>query len=496
MRIVELIIDEDAELYGIDAISLVDRPAIELDFIALKEARVDFAGADTDKRILIGPALVPDKPIYRKNGEDEFYVYFSKKTVRKAAELYLKHGNQTNHTLEHEHNINGLTVVESWMVEDKEKDKSRVYGLDVPVGTWMVAVKVDNEAIWQEWVKEGKVKGFSIEGYFVDKMKKNAEDEMLSELAKAIVKRDGRTKSGTRVVMESFSDYPEAVSNNAKRGIELNEKHGNKCATQTGKVRAQQLANGEPVSLETVKRMASYLARAEEYYDPSDTSACGTISYLLWGGKAAKRWAESKLKEQLFAAIQEIFEDDTLVIDDRLAYATKEAAIKAAQDIGCDGFHTHEVEGTTWYMPCEDHKLAEIGPRGGVRESKKAPKSDTPNRNPKGKGTAKGDASNTRSAKVSKKDEATLKEKSDAFNERYKEDLGYGVNVGMLKAVFQRGLGAFNVSHSPKIKSASAWAFARVNAFLYLVKNGRPQNKKYTGDFDLLPKEHPKAKKS
>ena len=130
-----------------------------------------------------------------------------------------------------------------------------------------------------------------------------------------------------------------------------------------------------------------------------------------------------------------------------------------------------------------------------MRESKKAPKSDTPNRNPKGEGTAKGDASNTRSAKVSKKDEATLKEKSDAFNERYKEDLGYGVNVGMLKAVFQRGLGAFNVSHSPKIKSASAWAFARVNAFLYLVKNGRPQNKKYTGDFDLLPKEHPKAEK-
>jgi predicted DNA binding CopG/RHH family protein len=117
MRIVELIIDEDAELYGIDAISLVDRPAIELDFIALKEARVQFAEADADKRILIGPALVPDKPIYRRSGEEEFYVYFSKSTVRRAAELYLKHGNQANHTLEHEHTINGLTVVESWMVE-------------------------------------------------------------------------------------------------------------------------------------------------------------------------------------------------------------------------------------------------------------------------------------------------------------------------------------------------------------------------------------------
>lgn len=304
MRIVELIIDEDAELYGIDAISIVDRPAIELDFIALKEQKISFAEADTDKRILLGPALVPDKPIYRKNGEDEFYVYFSKATVRRAAELYLKHGNQANHTLEHEHSINGLTVVESWMVEDKKKDKSAIYGLDVPVGTWMVAVKVDNEAIWQEWVKEGKVKGFSIEGYFADKMKKNSEDEMLAELAKAIVKTDARTKSGKRVVMESYSDYPEAVRNNAQKGIELNEKNGNKCATQTGKIRAQQLAQGEPVSLETVKRMASYLSRAEEYYDESDMNACGTISYLLWGGKAALRWAESKLKEELFEALK------------------------------------------------------------------------------------------------------------------------------------------------------------------------------------------------
>jgi hypothetical protein len=146
-------------------------------------------------------------------------------------------------------------------------------------------------------------------------------------------------------------------------------------------------------------------------------------------------------------------------------------------------------------MPCEKHALAEIGPRGGVKKSPKAPKSDTPNPKPKGEGTAKGDASTSRGAKVSKQDEATLKQKSDDFNKRYKDKLGYGVNVGTLKAVFQRGLGAFNVSHSPKIKSASAWAFARVNAFLYLVKNGRPQNAKYTGDNDLLPKGHPKSDK-
>ena len=88
-----------------------------------------------------------------------------------------------------------------------------------------------------------------------------------------------------------------AVKNNAKRGLELNEKVNNKCATQVGKVRAQQLAQGKPISMETIKRMYSYLSRAEAYYDPSDTEACGTISYLLWGGKSAKSWAESKINQ-------------------------------------------------------------------------------------------------------------------------------------------------------------------------------------------------------
>jgi hypothetical protein len=97
--------------------------------------------------------------------------------------------------------------------------------------------------------------------------------------------------------MESYTDYPEAVRNNAKKGIELNEKGGNKCATAVGKIRAQQLADGRPISVETITRMYSYLSRAEAYYDETDMQACGTISFLLWGGLAAKRWAESKLKE-------------------------------------------------------------------------------------------------------------------------------------------------------------------------------------------------------
>jgi hypothetical protein len=242
----------------------------------------------------MGAALIPDKPIYRRNGEEEYYVYFSKKTVRRAMELYFKNGNQANATLEHEHKINGLHVVESWIVEG-EQDKSRMYGLEVPVGTWMVSMKVENDAIWEKFVKEGSVKGFSIEGYFANKY----------EMSRATVKEDKRYKKGKRVDMESYTDYPDAVKNNAKRGRELNEKHGNKCATQTGRVRSAQLAAGEPISEETIKRMYSYLSRAEEYYDPSDTSACGTISYLLWGGKAGLRWSKSKLTElELLSAVE------------------------------------------------------------------------------------------------------------------------------------------------------------------------------------------------
>lgn len=140
-------------------------------------------------------------------------------------------------------------------------------------------------------------------------------------------------------------------------------------------------------------------------------------------------------------------------------------------------------------------EFAKVGERGGISKSKKAPKSNTPNPNPKGEGTAKGSASSQRGAVVSKEVEETLKKKSDDFNERYKKKLGYGVNLGMLKSVYQRGIGAYNVSHSPQVKSAGQWAQARVNAFLYLVKEGRPQNKKYVGDNDLLPSAHPKSKK-
>ena len=300
MRIIELILDEENEDGGVYAISIVEQPAIESDFIALaKEQTIELAEVDHDKRILMGAALIPNKTIYRRNGEEEFYVYFSKNTIRKASEMFLKSGSQSASTLEHEMNLSGLTVVESWIVESAEQDKTALHKLSVPIGTWMVSVKVDNEDVWQNYVKTGKVKGFSIEGYFADKTDLKAiqpdEDELskidheyLVEELKEVLREEK---------LQSYSDYPDSVSNNAKRGIELNKKVNNKCATQVGKIRAQQLANKKPISKDTIKRMFSYLSRAETYYEQGDTESCGYISFLLWGGKSAKTWSESKLKQ-------------------------------------------------------------------------------------------------------------------------------------------------------------------------------------------------------
>jgi len=195
MNLIELIIDDNEELQGVEAISVVESPAIESDFVALKAEEVKLAEVSKEKRILMGAVLIPEKPIYRRSGDTEYYIYFSKDTVVKASQLFLKKGNQSNSTLEHQKAIEGLTVVESWIVEDLTKDKSALYNLSVPVGTWMASIKVDNDEIWNDFVKTGKVKGFSLEGYFADKLeskkelsKELTEEEKLIEAIKEVLK--------------------------------------------------------------------------------------------------------------------------------------------------------------------------------------------------------------------------------------------------------------------------------------------------------------------
>jgi|TARA_R110000744_G_scaffold88405_1_gene172343 hypothetical protein len=199
MKIIELILDEEQEDSGIEAISIVESPAIESDFVALNSQEIKLAEINKEKKILLGALLIPNKPIFRSGEEGDYYIFFSKETIVKASQMYLKNGYQNNSTLEHDQALKGLTLVESWIVEDELQDKSRKYGLNVPVGTWMGAVKVNNDEIWQEYVKTNKVKGFSIEGYFADRMERpkesiqedlSKEDKIIKEIKNILTSED------------------------------------------------------------------------------------------------------------------------------------------------------------------------------------------------------------------------------------------------------------------------------------------------------------------
>ena len=301
MKIIELLIDEEELYSGIEAISIVDRPAIQENFIALSEQpKVKLAEVDKEKRILMGAALVPNKNIYRSEGEDEYYIYFSEDTVRKASELFLMRGNQNKSTLEHEASLSGLSVVESWIIEDDVHDKSRKYDMDLPVGTWMVSMKVNNDDVWENYVKTGKVSGFSIEGYFTDKVNMSELNQITEEEAEDILVEMADYIVSKKLKLETYSDYPDSVSNNAKRALEWADENGwGSCGTAVGKRRASQLASKSSITVSTIKRMYSYLSRHAPDLKSSKTysDGCGKLMYDSWGGKSALSWSKSKLKQ-------------------------------------------------------------------------------------------------------------------------------------------------------------------------------------------------------
>ena len=170
-KIVELVIADDSQELAIDAISLVTSPAIEQDFVFFGKEKnnLTFAKVDEEKRMLISPALIPNKNIFRHdpNTDSDYYVYFSKETVRKASELYLKHNNHHKATYQHQDRVSGVLTVESW-IKEGDMDKSKMFGYDLPNGTWFVKMKIENDELWNK-IKEGELKGLSIEGYFTNK---------------------------------------------------------------------------------------------------------------------------------------------------------------------------------------------------------------------------------------------------------------------------------------------------------------------------------------
>ena len=149
----------DSDVY---CISLVQDPAIEVNYVALsKEKPLQILLEKEDKHIIVGCALVPDKPIYRRDGDEEFYIQFSKETIEKLAHNYLANDRVYSFSTDHKDVADDVYIIETWL-KTSENDKSKDYDLDVPIGSWMVMAKVENDAIWNR-IKEGELQGFSIE---------------------------------------------------------------------------------------------------------------------------------------------------------------------------------------------------------------------------------------------------------------------------------------------------------------------------------------------
>lgn len=291
-EIIELLIDETKAEMGINAVSVVESPAIEENFVALNEHKIELKEVDNEKRILMGAALIPNKQIYRRVKDKEFYIFFSEDTIRKASELFLMRSNQNNATIEHEKKmLEGMSVVESWIIDDEKTDKSRLYNFNLPKGTWMISMKVNNDDVWKK-VKAGEVKGFSIEGYFIDKydMSSHEENELIEKLKQLILENE-------RYTLESYTDYPQEASENAKIALRYAEENGwGDCGTPVGKQRANQLANNEPISEETISRMAAF-ERHRQNSQKELGDGCGRLMWLAWGGDAGIEWAQRKLEQ-------------------------------------------------------------------------------------------------------------------------------------------------------------------------------------------------------
>ena len=225
-KIVELVIQDDNQELAIDAISLVTSPAIEQDFVFFGKEKnnLTFAKVDEEKRMLISPALIPNKQIFRHdpNTDSDYYVYFSKQTVQKASELYLKHNNHHKATYQHQDRVSGVLTVESW-IKEGDSDKSKLYGYDLPNGTWFVKMKIENDELWQK-IKAGELKGLSIEGYFTNKFeqmnkKQPTQEQILSALNELI--KESKTELKTeKVELGAIDD----LAKETKKAIESFDK--------------------------------------------------------------------------------------------------------------------------------------------------------------------------------------------------------------------------------------------------------------------------------
>ena len=194
------------------AVSLVEDPAIESNFIALSKEK-QIIQLENEKRLLVGAALIPNKPIYRNINGKEFYISFDEATIEKLAQDFLANDYQHNITIEHQQGVDDIAVVESW-IKTSENDKSVGYGLNEPIGTWFISVKVNNEEIWNK-VKNGDYKGFSIEAMvgLDENLELNNQlsmnEELIEKLREIIYEAIGKTPKAEEIVNDTAAEVVE-----------------------------------------------------------------------------------------------------------------------------------------------------------------------------------------------------------------------------------------------------------------------------------------------
>ena len=172
---------------GVEALPWVERTIEQYENMSSEST---FSVFNAEQKLVVGPAMIPDKMIIRRNeitGEI-YYVYFTAETIKKLQQKFMQEKLLDKTNIEHGRKfLNNVDVVESWIIEDQEKDKQQVFGMDYPKGTWMITMKVNDDATWEK-VKDGKLKGFSVQGYFLEKAKFASINNELLEEIKQILK--------------------------------------------------------------------------------------------------------------------------------------------------------------------------------------------------------------------------------------------------------------------------------------------------------------------
>jgi hypothetical protein len=346
LPVYEMVIDDFDET-GIRYLSIVQDPAIETKGMFFNEDKIKefrfFVSKEEQK--IVGPAMIPYKKIYRSDKDGEYFVFFTPETIEKMVKKFNATGSNRRLNFNHSNVMVKGFIEQNWIVESEMYDKSKVYGYELPVKSWFVEVRIEDEKFWNNFVKEDGFYSFSIEGILGQKLVSMSshmdnfidglsDDEVLELYQEFVVEPNvgesedefiGRCmsieinngydnaqayaiceskwenmssdKKKAEKLTETYTDYPQAATKNAKIALRWADENGwGSCGTPVGKARANQLANREPISRETIARMAGF-ARHLQWEDKKLGDGCGRLMLLAWGGREGIEYAQRKLKE-------------------------------------------------------------------------------------------------------------------------------------------------------------------------------------------------------